>query len=110
MLQSFALKLVIAALENEKVREFLLECVDRAADVLLPKLAALIPAAVGAGMKGLGDLLDGIDLPDIDQVVEDIRAGVNQQLPDGIDIPVLSEAFRNTTGLDLSDILLGRRR
>ena len=110
MLQSFALKLIIAALENEKIRALLLECVDRAADVLLPKLAALIPAAVGAGMKGLGDLLDGIDLPDIDQVVENIRAGVNQQLPDGIDIPILSDAFRNTTGLDLSDILLGRRR
>ena len=39
MLQSFALKLVIAALENKEVREFPLECVDRAADVLLPKLS-----------------------------------------------------------------------
>ena len=33
MLQSFALKLVIAALENEKIRAFLLECVDRVSHV-----------------------------------------------------------------------------
>ena len=108
MLQSFALKLVIAALENEKVRALLLECVDRAADVLLPKLAALIPAAVGAGMKGLGDLVD-IDLPDVAQVVEKIRDGVNAQLPEDVDIPVLSDAFEKATGIDLSDIIFGKR-
>lgn len=110
MLQSFALKLIVAALQNKEIREFLLECVDRIADALLSKLAAIIPAAVGAGIKGFGDLVPDIHLPDVDQVVEGIRAGVNQQLPDGIDIPVLSDVFRNATGIDLSDIILGRRR
>lgn len=108
-MQGFLAGVAVKTLTDPQIQALLLKVADRIADALLPKLAAIIPAAVGAGMKGLGDLLDGIDLPDVDHVVEGIRAGVNQQLPDGIDIPILSDAFRNTTGLDLSDIILGRR-
>lgn len=109
MVEKFALNLLLAALRSEEVRALILEIVDRLAAQLLPKLAAVIPAAVGAGIKGLGDLTD-IDLPDINAVVEKIRDGVNQQLPDDIDLPVLSDAFESITGLDLTDWLKDRRR
>lgn len=107
MIQKFALSLIVAALQNEEVRKFLLEVIDRLAAQLLPKLAAVIPAAVGAGIKGFGDLVD-VDLPDVGQVVEKIRDGVNAQLPEDVDIPVLSDAFTSLTGLDLTDWLKGR--
>lgn len=109
MIEKFALNLLLAALRNEEVRAFLLEVVDRLAAQLLPKLAAVIPAAVGAGIKGLGDLAK-LNLPDLPDVVEKIRDGVNQQLPDDIDLPVLSDAFESITGLDLTDWLKDRRR
>lgn len=109
MIEKFALNLLLAALRSEEVRAFLLEIVDRLGDQLLPKLAAVIPAAVGAGIKGLGDLAQ-LDLPDVGQVVEKIRDGVNQQLPDDIDLPRISDLFESTTGFDLTDWLKDRRR
>lgn len=108
MLQKFTLSLIVAALQNEEVRKLLLDVIDRLAAQLVPKLAAVIPAAVGAGIKGFGDLVD-IDLPDVAQVVEKIRDGVNAQLPEDVDIPVLSDAFEKATGIDLSDIIFGKR-
>ncbi len=107
MIEKFALNLIVAALQNKEVRDFLLEIIDRLAAQLLPKLAAVIPAAVGAGIKGFGDLAN-IDLPDVGQVVEKIRDGVNAQLPEDVDIPVLSDAFEKVTGLDFTDWLKGR--
>ena len=107
MIEKFALNLLLAALQNKEVRAFLLEVVDRLAAQLVPKLAAVIPAAVGAGIKGLGDLTN-LDLPDVTEVVEKIRDGVNAQLPEDVDIPVLSDAFQSLTGLDFTDWLKGR--
>jgi hypothetical protein len=109
-MQGFLLKLLVSAVQNEQIRRFLFEVVDRLATLLLPKLAAVIPVAVGAGIKGLGDILPDIDIPDLPDVVETVRRGVNNQLPDGIDIPIVSDAFEQFTGLDLSDLLLGRDR
>lgn len=110
MIQSFILKLLVEAVKNPDIRGFLLELFDRMADRLLPKLAAVIPAAVGAGIKGLGDLIPNIDLPDVGQVVETVRDGVNELLPQDIDVPLLSDAFESVTGFDLSDVLMGRNR
>lgn len=45
MIEKFALNFLLAALQNKEVRAFLLEVVDRLAAQLLPKLAAVIPAA-----------------------------------------------------------------
>lgn len=108
MIEKFALNLLLAALRNQEVRALILEIVDRLGAQLLPKLAAVIPAAVGAGIKGLGDLTN-LNLPDVAVVVEKIRDGVNQQLPDDIDIPILSEAFEKATGIDFTDWLKARR-
>lgn len=107
MIEKFALNLLLAALRSEEVRTLILEVVDRLADRLLPKLAAVIPAAVGAGIKSFGDLTN-LNLPDVGQVVEKIRDGVNAQLPEDVDIPVLSDAFQSLTGLDFTDWLKGR--
>lgn len=111
-MQTFLLNLLIKAVENDKIRAFLLQLAERIATtlvpMLLPKLASIIPAAVGAGIKGLGDIIPDIHLPELPDVVETIRTDVNKVLPEGIDIPVVSDAFRNITGLDLSDILLGQ--
>jgi hypothetical protein len=109
-MQTFILALIVKAVQNDKIRTFLFEVVDRLAAVLLPKLASVIPVAVGAGIKGLGDIIPDIDLPGLPDVVETVRRGVNNQLPDGIDIPLVSDAFEQFTGLDLSDLLLGRDR
>lgn len=112
-MQAFVLGLLVKAIENPEVRKFLLEGFERVgaslAELLLPKLSALIPLSVGAGLKEFSDKLN-IDLPGLSDVVNTIRDGVNAELPDGIDIPFVSEAFRNVTGgFDLSDILFGRK-
>jgi hypothetical protein len=44
-------------------------------------------------------------MPDLGDIEEDVRNGVNALLPEDIDI--LSDAFEAVTGFDLSDILTG---
>lgn len=111
-MQAFVLGLLVKAISDPKVREFLLEGFERAgralADRLLPNLSALIPLSIGTGLKEFGDRLN-LDLPDLPDVVNTIRDGVNAALPGGIDIPLVSDAFRDVTGFDLSDILFGRK-
>ena len=111
-MQAFVLGLLVKAISDPKVREFLLEGFERAgtalADRLLPNLSALIPLSVGTGLKEFADRLN-IDLPDLPEVVDTIRDGVNHALPDGIDIPIVSDLFRDVTGFDVSDILFGRK-
>jgi hypothetical protein len=104
----FFAAILIKVLADPKVQELLLQIVDRLAAQLLPKLAAVIPAAVGAGIKGLGDLIPDIHLPDLGDLTEGIRSDINAALPEDIDIPILSDAFEKATGIDLSDILTGR--
>src|SRR4051812_46180709 len=104
-MQGFLLKLLVAAIQNDKIRAFLFELVDRLAPLLLAKLAAIIPAAVGAGIKGLGDIIPNITVPALHEITEDIRGKVNDLLPADIDIPILSDAFEGVTGFDLTDWL-----
>jgi hypothetical protein len=108
-MQAFLLKLLVAAVQNPDIRAFLLEVVDRLAATLLPKLASVIPVAIGAAAARFGDILGHVDLPSAPEIVEDIRKEVNHALPDGIDIPILSDAFEKVTGIDLTDILTGRK-
>jgi hypothetical protein len=108
-MNKFLLNLLVEAVKNKDIRAFLLEVSERMAKVMLPGLASIIPAAVGAGIKAFGGLVPDIHLPELDHIVETIRTDVNQMLPDGIDIPFVSDAFRNATGFDLSDILTGRK-
>ena len=108
MLHTFMLKLLVEAVKNPDIRAFLFEVVDRLGQLLVPKLAAIIPAAVGAGLKGLGDLIDGIDLPGLPEITESIRGTVNDMLPEDIDIPILSDALQRATGFDLTDFLGGK--
>lgn len=108
-MQAFILKLLVAAVQNPDIRAFLLEVVDRLATTLLPKLAAVIPAAVGAGIKGLGNLFPDVHIPDLHDIQEGIRNDINAALPEDIDIPILSDAFEKVTGIDLTDILTGRK-
>lgn len=109
-MQAFVLGLLVKAISDPKVREFLLEGFERVgaalANKLLPQLSSLIPLSIGAALKEFGGHLD---LPDLPDVVNTIRDGVNNALPDGIDIPVVSDVFRDVTGFDLSDILFGRK-
>jgi hypothetical protein len=108
--QNFLVGVLVKLLADPKTQEFLLKVVDRLAEVLLPKLAAVVPAAVAAGIKGLGDLIPDIHLPGLDEITTDIHNGVNALLPDDIDIPFLSDAFEKATGFDLTDVLTGRHK
>lgn len=110
MLNKFIIGLLASALQDERIRAFMFELVERLAARLLPNLAAVIPAATGAGIKAFGELLDHVNLPSLPEVTETIRAGVNELVPDDVDIPILSDAFEKATGIDLSDILTGRNR
>jgi len=107
--QTFLLKLLVAALQNPDIRAFLFTIVDRMTAALLPKLAAVIPAAVAAGIKGLGDLIPGIQMPGLHDITETIRTDVNHLLPEDIDIPFLSDAFEKVTGVDLTDLITGHK-
>lgn len=104
-MQGFLLNLLVAAVKNKEIREFLFQLVDRLAPLLLTKLAAIIPAAVGAGIKGLGDIIPNIAVPALHEITEDIRGKVNELLPADIDIPILSDAFEGVTGFDLTEWL-----
>lgn len=110
-MNGFLLKLLASAVKDPDIRAFLFELAERMGKVMLPGLVSVIPAAVGAGMKSIGDRIGGgVHMPDLPELVDDIRNGVNQLLPDGIDIPFVSDAFENLTGFDLSDILTGRHQ
>lgn len=79
---------------------------------LLPKLAALIPLIAAAVVKEIVSKIPDIDIPGLSNVfdlTETIRNNVNGELPHGIDIPVVSEVFRNVTGFDLTDELFGKK-
>jgi hypothetical protein len=108
--QSFIISILIKLLSDPKVQDLLFRVVDRLAEILLPKLASVIPAAVAAGIKGLGGLIPDIHLPGLDDITETIRKDVNGLLPDDIDIPILSDAFEKVTGFDLTDVLTGRHK
>lgn len=54
-MQKFVLGILVQLIENEKVQDFLLKVVDRLAEVLFPKLAAIIPTAVGSAVKAAVD-------------------------------------------------------
>jgi hypothetical protein len=108
--QKFVVGVLLKLLADEKVQAFLMQIVDRLAEVLLPKLASVVPAAVAAGIKGLGDLIPDLHLPGLEEVTKDIHDGVNALLPEDIDIPFISDAFEKVTGIDLTDILTGRKR
>lgn len=107
-MQNFLAGVLMKLLADPKTQDFLLKIVDRLAAFLLPKLAAVIPAAFAAGVKLLEDHLPDIKLPGLPEVTEVIRSGVNALLPEDIDIPILSDAFESITGIDLTDILTGR--
>lgn len=108
-MKKFLISVMVGVLSDPKVQEFLLQIVDRLGALLLPKLGAIIPAAVGAGIKALGDLIPDIHMPELHEITEDIRGGVNALLPTDVDIPILSDAFEKVTGIDLTDILTGRQ-
>lgn len=105
-MQKFVVGVLLKVLQDPKTQAFLLQMVDRVVELLLPKLASVIPAAVAAGIKAFG----GVNLPDLDEVAKAVHDGVNQLLPEDIDIPILSDAFESLTGIDLTDILTGRKR
>ena len=109
-MQSFFASVLIKVLSDPKVQALLLQIVDRLAAILLPKLAAVIPAAVAAGIKALGDIIPNLDIPGLDDLTEVVRGGINGLLPKDIDIPILSDAFEKATGFDLSDIITGRNK
>ena len=109
-MQAFILGLIVKALENEKVRAFLLEFADKLGQFLLPRLAALIPAAAAAVLKVITDKIPGLpDLPDLPVVVDEIHSTVNNMLPQDVDIPILSDVVKDLTGFDLTDWLKGKR-
>jgi hypothetical protein len=108
--QNFIAGILIKLLADPKTQEFLLKIVDRLAEFLLPKLAAVIPAAFAAGVKLLEDHLPDVKLPGLPEITEAIRTGINGLLPEDVDIPILSDAFEKITGLDLTDILTGRQK
>lgn len=108
-MQAFVLALIVKALENQQIRAFLLEFAEKLGAWLLPKLAALIPAAAGAALKVLTDKIP--DLPNLGElpaVIDEIHNKVNDLLPEDIDIPVLSDVVKDLTGFDLSDWIKGR--
>jgi hypothetical protein len=114
-MQTFLLSLLVKAVENEKIRAFLLEFAERIGQYLLPKLASLFPtfaAATGTVMlsqlKQLLPDLSHLVTPELGPVANEIRDQINTALPDGIDIPLVSEAVKGLTGFDLSDWLTGR--
>jgi len=109
-MQNFFVAVLVKLLSDPKVQALLLQVVDRLAVILLPKLAAVIPGAVAAGIKGLGDLIPDIHMPELGDLTEGVRDGVNALLPEDIDIPILSDAFEKITGIDLTDILTGRHQ
>jgi hypothetical protein len=81
-------------------------------EYLLPRVAALIPLVAATVVKEVIDKIPDIDIPGVSNVfdlTETIRDGVNNGLPDGIDIPFVSDAFENITGFDLSDSLFGKK-
>jgi hypothetical protein len=81
-------------------------------EYLLPRVAALIPLVAATVVKEVVDKIPDIDIPGLSNVfdlTETIRDGVNNGLPDGIDIPFVSDAFENITGFDLSDSLFGKK-
>jgi hypothetical protein len=114
-MQAFIIALIAKALQNKEIREFILEFAERIGQFLLPKLAALFPsfaAATGIEILGhLGKLLPGLGslpTPDLGPAADAIREQVNHALPDGVDIPILSDVVKGMTGFDLSDWLTGR--
>lgn len=109
MFEKFLINLAAEAVKNPDTREFLLEFADRIGDRMLPKLGSLIPLSAAAAVKRLGNAV-GVDIPEsIETLTNVVRTEVNKALPDGIDIPYISEAWRNVTGFDLSDVILGRK-
>lgn len=107
-MQTFLLSLMVKALQNETVREFLFKVVDRLADRLLPKLASLIPTSAAAVLKLLTDKIPSLpDIGDLGQITHEIHDQVNAAIPD-IDIPFISDAVKDVTGFDLTDLLKGR--
>jgi hypothetical protein len=107
-MNGFLLKLLANAVKDPDIRAFLFDLAERVGKTLLPGLASVIPAAVAAGIKGLGDLIPDIHMPTIHEVEADIRTGVNALLPNDVDIPFISDAFEKVTGFDLTDIITGR--
>ena len=108
MFEKFLINLAAEAVKNPDTREFLLEFADRIGDRMLPKLGSLIPLSAAAVVKRLGNAV-GVDVPEsIEELTELARGEVNKALPNGIDLPFISDAFRNVTGFDLSDTIFGR--
>jgi hypothetical protein len=81
--QAFLLKLLVQAVENEQIRKFLLEVVDRIAGLLLPKLADLVPVAVGTAVDAAIKQIPGVEnLKDVGAVVNSTRDTLNHLIPD----------------------------
>lgn len=109
MFEKFLINLAAEAVKNPDTREFLLEFADRIGNGLFIKLSALIPLSAASVLKRLGDAA-GIDVPEsLNELTDVVRNEVNEALPNGVDIPILSDAFRKFTGFDLSDLIMGRK-
>lgn len=80
--------------------ELLKEEIDARWPEIIELLKALIPLAVAAGIKGLGDILPDINMPDLPEVI----GTVTRNIPD-IDVPFLSDAVKSATGFDLTEWL-----
>lgn len=72
-MQGFVLNILVKLIADPKVQEFLLQVVERLAALLFPKLAALIPAAVGSAVKtALDELIERT--PGISGAVDVVKA------------------------------------
>lgn len=103
----FALAAKLAPIVAEKLLALLPVVSAAVAKALMDQIRDLLPNFSGlpGGIVGSG----GHIIPDIDVAVlaEKVRAAASDVLPDGFDIPVLSD-IGHLFGFDLTDTLRGR--
>lgn len=92
-MQSFILALLVKASQNEKIREFVADQLERLLPKLVAAVAALMPSFGGSILKTFMDRVPQLpNLEDLPQAVSDVAGNIIDTLPDP-DLPIVSGVF-----------------
>jgi hypothetical protein len=94
----------------ERLTPLLLDALTKLGQQLLEKIVALLPVIVAASTKAITEqLASKLPLPNLPELAEKIRADASAVLPDDVDLPFISDWGEKVLGIDLSDLITGRR-
>lgn len=94
---NFAIKVIVGLFADPKFQAFVLTLVDRFAVLMFPKLAAIVPASVGAAVKtAIDELVEKIPgvtgTVDVVKATESAASGITDILEN---LPVIGDVFKD---------------